>query len=251
MAHVMMGRVQDFENLYIFGKFDEKKIYCNKKALDETMRIEKIAKSWKTKDVCFLSIVSLNIQSLPKHFEDLQADFRVMQKDVVCLQETWLVPMQDGTFTLDGFQSAHTSAGKGKGLVTFSKLTIEENVSLVDINATFQIMTTRVKGVTIISLYISSNCSNLESIANFLSLYKTEKCLVIGDLNFTPETSNLVTKQLKTLNFCQIIETPTHKDGNIIDHVYVSEALFNLTYAELHYVYYSDHQGLLINIVEQ
>lgn len=252
MAHVMMGRVQDLENLYIVGDFDERKIRCNKKALEEALRIQKISLTWKNRDVCFLSIASMNIQSLPKHFKDLQADYKMLQKDVICLQETWLeFPHQKDVYTLDNFESCHAFAGKGKGLVTFSKVEIEENSSFVDIDATFQLMVTKVKGVTIISVYISSHCPELDTIATFLSKYKTEKCLIIGDFNFTPESKNVVTEQLKALTFNQIIESPTHQEGNIIDHVYVSEALSKSTFADIHYAYYSDHQGLFINIVEQ
>ena len=39
MAYVMMGRVEDLKNLYIAGKFNEKKIRPNKQALNEAMRI--------------------------------------------------------------------------------------------------------------------------------------------------------------------------------------------------------------------
>ena len=74
MAYVMMGRVQELENLYIAKDFDAKKIRCNKKALEEATRIEKISLSWKCKDACFLSVASMNIRSLPKHFKDLKAE---------------------------------------------------------------------------------------------------------------------------------------------------------------------------------
>ena len=101
MAYVMMGRVQELENLYIAGKFDQKKIRCAKKALDEAIRLEKISLSWKVKDVCLLSIASLNIRSFPKHYQDIIKDFRIMQKDVICLQETWLSPLQEKKYTLE------------------------------------------------------------------------------------------------------------------------------------------------------
>ena len=251
MAYVMMGRVQDLENLFIVGNFDAKKIRCNKRALEEAMRIEKISRSWKSRDACSLSIVSMNIRSLSKHYQDLKVDYKVMQKDIICLQETWITPQQEQNYKLDGFESFYTSVGKGKGLVTFSKLNVEDNISIVDINATFQLMSTKVKGVTIISVYISSNCSNFETIVNFLSQYKADKCLVIGDFNFNPKSSNKLTNYLKASNFSQLVQSATHKDGNIIDHVYVSEALSALTFVNVHYVYYSDHQGLFINIIEQ
>ena len=245
MAYVMMGRVQDLENLYIANDFDARKIRCNKKALEEAIRIEKISLSWKCKDACFLSVASMNIRSLPKHFKDLKADYKMMQKDLICLQETWLTSQQETDYVLDEFEAHHLSVGRGKGLVTYSKVPVEERVNLFDEDATFQLITTKVKGITIISFYISPHCSNLETIVDYLSKHKTKKCLLIGDFNFTPQSSNILTRQLKNWNFCQIIQSPTHRDGNIIDHAYISEALSTSTFPDIHYVYYSDHQGIL------
>ena len=74
---------------------------------------------------------------------------------------------------------------------------------------------------------------------DFLSQHKSEKCLVIGDFNFTPDASNVFTKQMKDWNFSQLVDSATHKDGNIIDHAYTSEILSTLTFVDLHYVYYS------------
>ena len=136
-------------------------------------------------------------------------------------------------------------------MVTFSKVNVDGNASIVDVNGTFQLMAINVKGVTIISVYISSNCNNFEAITNFLYQHKTDKCLVIGDFNFNPNSSNKLTNYLKESNFTQLVQSPTHKDGNTIDHVYVSEELLASTFTDAHYVYYSDHQGIFINISEQ
>ena len=43
MAYVMAGRVDDVKNFYITGTFDEKKIRCDKKALKEALRLERIS----------------------------------------------------------------------------------------------------------------------------------------------------------------------------------------------------------------
>ena len=138
-----------------------------------------------------------------------------------------------------------------KGLVTFSKFGFENNVSLIDVHGTFQLLLTKVKGITIISVYQSSNCSNLESIMDFVSQYKTEYFLVIGNFNFTQDTKNLLTNQLKVWNFNQLIDFPTHKEGTTIDHAYVSKKLSTSTVSEPHYTYYSDHQGLFLNIIKK
>ena len=73
----------------------------------------------------------------------------------------------------------------------------------------------------------------------------------MGDFNFLPEDLKIVTEQLQAWNFTQLIKFATHKDGGTIDHAYVSELLTDSADADAHYVYYSDHQGLLINLTEK
>ena len=190
MAFVMLSRVQDLHNLHIAGPFDERQIRCVPKALEEAIRLEKVSLSWRAKDVCFLSIASLNIRSLQKHYQDLQKDFKLMQKDVICLQETWLTSPQDENYTLVGYESHMASSGKGKGLATYSKIGIQGTISLMDDENTYQVMKMTVKGITIISVYLSSNCPKLDAVVNFISLNKSEKCVVIGDFNFSPCSSS-------------------------------------------------------------
>ena len=138
---------------------------------------------------------------------------------------------------------------KGKGLATFSKVGTNNDVSLID--ETFQLLKTEVKDITVISIYLSSDCSKLETVVDFIFKYKAEKCVVLGDFNFTPDVSNVLTNHLQDWAFNQLVKLPTHIDGNILDHCYVSNALSNSTFTDLHYVYYSDHQGILITITEQ
>ena len=113
MAYVMMGRVQQLKDLFIAGKFDEGKMRGNKKVLEESLRLEKIALSWKSIDISYLSIVSMNITSFPRHYKDYLVDYKVMKKEVICLQETWLLPQIRKNYLLNGFESCHASIGKG------------------------------------------------------------------------------------------------------------------------------------------
>ena len=73
----------------------------------------------------------------------------------------------------------------------------------------------------------------------------------LGNFNFDSNTKNALTTRLLQWVFTQQVQLQTHKDGNIIDHVYISEALSHTSFTDLHYVYYSDHQGIFVTIVEK
>ena len=248
MAYVMCSRCQLLEDIYIAGNFDPKKIKCIPIALDEANRLEKISLSWKVKDVSYLSIISLNVSSLSAHFEDLKNDYDIMGKDLICLQETHVHPGQEKNFNIEGYDSVFASYGKGKGQASYSKLGLSEPITCVDPDGTYQITKMLVKDVTVISMYLSQN-AKLDEVSEFVRFHATEKCIVTGDFNFTPDKSNLLSQQLKTLNFSQLIQEPTHKEGNIIDHIHVSPILKDCTASHLEYVYFSDHQGVCVNII--
>ena len=105
-----------------------------------------------------------------------------------------------------------------------------------------------VKDVTVISVYISKEAKELVEIVEFLEQHKTERCIVLGDFNFTPDKTNIITRKFKEWNYFQQITNSTHRDGNIIDHIYVSEELLEQSVCDLHYVYYSDHHGVCITL---
>ena len=107
MAYVMLGRCEQLSDLYIMGKFDPTKIRCNYKALMEAYRLEKLSLTGRItdEDDCHLSIVSINIRSLEKHLPDLRNDFVVKQKDLICLQETWLKPDNEQSKEIEDYYS--------------------------------------------------------------------------------------------------------------------------------------------------
>ena len=106
-------------------------------------------------DVCYLSIISLNIRSLRKHYQDLILDFKAMAKDIICLQETWLHPGEEEKFEIDGHESIFAACGEGKGLATYSKEKILQQSMLIAKDNSFSIMKMLVKDVTVISVYLS------------------------------------------------------------------------------------------------
>ena len=105
-----------------------------------------------------------------------------------------------------------------------------------------------VKDVTVVFIYLSQDVKLVE-VLNHLKNFVTNRTIILGDVNFYPDSSNLLTRQLKLWKFSQLVEEPTHDKGNIIDHVYVSEDLLHRATCDLHYVYYSDHQVVCVNIL--
>ena len=80
-------------------------------------------------------------------------------------------------------------------------------------------------------------------------MFVTKRTVIIGDFNFHSGESNVLTKQLKVWKFSQLISEATHEKGYIIDHAYLTEDLLESATCDLHYVYYSDHQGICLNIL--
>ena len=80
------------------------------------------------------------------------------------------------------------------------------------------------------------------------------KVLICGDLNihYTEETSNsFVKKIVDEYKFEQLVKDPTHDGGNTIDHVYVSPGLQGRVKIEKTCTYYSDHDLLTIQVIEE
>ena len=75
--------------------------------------------------------------------------------------------------------------------------------------------------------------------------------LVIGDVNFCflNGSSNPTRKYFEENNFLQLVQDPTHIEGNIIDQAHVRDVEGKYEYSmELHSKYYSDHNALALSI---
>ena len=54
---------------------------------------------------------------------------------------------------------------------------------------------------------------------------------------------------MKKNGFTQIIDKATHKDGNILDHVYIRD--LEIAEWQFHHPYYTDHDAICITITYQ
>ena len=53
---------------------------------------------------------------------------------------------------------------------------------------------------------------------------------------------------MSRLNYTQMVGRSTHLEGHILDHVYTSQQISHLVEIKHHFVYYSDHDGIIVNM---
>lgn len=253
LGYTMISRTESIDDLFIVGEFDHKKIRCDPKALKESMRLEEISltnmlNEEKACDALF-SFGFVNIRSIRRNLEHLQLDHVMLQEELIFVTETWIESWMEKPELTD-FQSAFAlgKTGRGKGVGVFFKKDAKIEVCEEEL---YQFIKFRAKEFTIFCLYISKGCDFNElvkSLKDFNFNDKNEVTCLIGDLNFDYPGNNDLTKYLSQLNFAQLVKRATHLDGHVLDHVYVSEDLANLTMIKHHYVYYSDHDAIIVNV---
>ena len=89
-AYVILSRVQSKEQLYILESLCPEKITSSSLAIEELKRMKRIAINIDRTES--KSILSCNIRSLRKNFEDLRLATSFKNAEIICLQETWLEP---------------------------------------------------------------------------------------------------------------------------------------------------------------
>ena len=255
ITYVMLSRICALSQLFILNEFDESKMYPNQQALKELERLEKISynknlSKWEKDCSGLLKISSLNCRSLKKHFPDISTDDLLLKSDVICLQETWL----EDNATLEGLLITNynlhlNSHGKGKGIAIYVKndsITHEKDIK----NETMQLSKFTSPSIDIVVLYRSQNGSHVDLIKYIDELKTRDKPqLIVGDFNFCfqEDNQNSTLRYLKENQFKQLVEEPTHIEGNLLDQAHVRDLRRIHKYSvDLHSKYYSDHMGLSI-----
>ena len=104
--------------------------------------------------------------------------------------------------------------------------------------------------VSIFCLYVSKGCDFwklVESLKKYNFDGKDNTCL-IGDLNFDGSETNNFTRYMSKLQYSQMINRATHLDGRILDHVYIKNTKKDWVDIKHHYVFYSDHDGIIVSL---
>ena len=164
---------------------------------------------------------------------------------IICLAETWIYPNE--MIDLPNRSNIFSSYGNGKGCGVYYNDGLDCKKIEKYVSEEFQLVSFIHEEVQIILLYISKG-ANLKAVVKKLKTLCTfGPKVVIGDVNFDFTSVNVLSNFLFSLGLTQIVNQPTHIDGNMIDHCYVSDVLKDNTQIEYNFPYYTDHVALCLS----
>ena len=166
---------------------------------------------------------------------------------VLTLQETWCHNVHDNNhLQIPGYLIHLVSQGNGKGIATYFKagfsVTGTINKSL------YQISRVSSDTLNVINVYISRGADKREFMKDLGLLAKgTKPCIIVGDFNidFLKTPDEFIIRQIVSNGFKQIVTSPTHEKGGLIDHVYIKNVTDKLE-VTLRFPFYSDHAAILL-----
>merc|ERR1712121_296867 len=115
-AYVMLSRVEDLEQVYIFDELRKEKIRPDMKALRELKQMNERSLNanpipWNTKKEKQLKIAHLNCMNLINNHEDVKDDPTLRESDLLALVETWLT--NESVPIIGSYASHSNNAGPG------------------------------------------------------------------------------------------------------------------------------------------
>ena len=109
--------------------------------------------------------------------------------------------------------------------------------------------------IEIIGLYRSTgNLRDKELLSDLTSMVNKDNiCIILGDFNlrYTRNNPHMILQYLKNNSFCQLVDTPTHSRGGLIDHFYIRKPSgFENVIVNWHLYapFYTDHFGVCVTI---
>ena len=265
MGYVMLSRIQCIDQLIIVRppktqpefKIEDIKPYDS--AMTELGRLQELDITKQPKDYT-MSVISLNIRSLRKHFEDVKAHHSLVANNVICLQETWLEKGIENchNFSLPNKSSTFASGGPGKGVAIFFSDQFQPIATIVEEHYTLAAV--RSEKMVIVNIYRSNDTQDHGLNARLVQLLDEnihqEAILVVGDLNFCERSnsSHTVRQALLGENFQSLLDPPfaSHMDGRCLDQAYLRrEETSNLNLcAHVGTCSYSDHDPVIVEVFE-
>ena len=250
-AYVILSRVQALSQLFILESVSADKITASWVAMEELKRLERDAINAKQKQKT--SIISCNIRSIKKNFDNLVSASATKRANVMCLQETWLDPLApecNHLLVSAGWMQHSNSVGKGKGIATF----YTENYKwAMDITKPLYQFTKIVsEQLEVINVYRSEGAETNNFLNDLCGLISSVKqTMILGDFNlcYMSESFHQLFQALKGMGYKQIVEDPTSIKGRLIDLAFISPTdsdVFKKAHQQSQF--FTDHD--LIEIIE-
>ena len=256
MVYVGLSRVKSLDQLYILEKFPVPKAVPWPDALVEMKRLEVLDLSLPIQiPLNQFEIVSLNVISLPSHFEDIKVDPNLMSAKVLLLQETSLTNNlgDNHRFNLEGKMCHFNSSGHRKGLATY--FTPDFSVLLDKTHGRFQMTSISNGELIITNVYRSKDAGRdfLQSLESFIQ-DKSKVHIFMGDWNFCQrdEALHKVKVFLEKNGFISGFTTPqaTHIQGRCLDQIFVRFPGDPLDFeSSVKVCIYSDHEPISMKIL--
>ena len=178
---------------------------------------------------------------------DLRNDIYAIKSNFICLAETWL--NEDEIIEMEGWNFYNSSMGRGKGCCVFSKNQVQ--CTLIGKFATedFSLLSLKIyERIQLYVIYLSQTNNSVkdrlwEKIRDFRD--ENLQLMLIGDFNIDARKFDVLTQHFLHNAMIQLVNEPTHIEGRIIDHVWVTKHLMNL-HLSFQYPYYTQHKSLII-----
>ena len=249
-AYVILSRVQTLAQLFILESVAPDKITASAIAMEELDRMNR--KAINNIEMRSKTIISCNIRSLEKNFENLASASAMKYAEVVCLQETWLEPSVSYMNLLEegGLEQHNNSIGRGKGITTFYQqhYTWDQDITRLD----YQITKLRSESLDVINIYRSAGAST-EAFGHDVSylISSGKQTLIVGDFNlcYFSDYKHQLFEALRVQGFKQIVKNPTHMEGRLIDLVFINNLDLDITYqVQQQAQFFTDHD--LIEVIK-
>ena len=169
------------------------------------------------------------------------------QAEIIALQEIWGDQDQDNSqLELPGYQMHMTQKGRGKGIATYFKTGFQVTGTIAA--PQYQISRVSCKDYDLINVYRSQGAKTTEFIKDLGSLARGAKpCIIVGDFNanYLQEPKHPIITKITSCAFSQLVQSPTHKEGGLIDHVYSKRIPIQM-HVHFSWPFYTDHAAIFI-----
>ena len=254
-AHVMLSRVEEFEQIYILESLPEDKIRASAKALAELEEMNRRSINnnptpWREDNENYIKIAALNCMNLENNYEDIVSDNTLKESSIIAFFETWLD--QKSILNINGYKAHFNSIGPGKGIAIYMKNDTFKPTNDIKQDK-MQITKLESPELEVITVYRSEQGSITELVQHLNNLINQDIATVVcGDFNICYQTSrnNKITQFLETNRFLQLMREATHIRGRHIDHFYFKPGNGIHENASIYRYtpYYSDHDATCVTL---